>query len=147
MQHIETYEVEAGNVLFTGRAAFKVMEVREPSHPLFPGLIFEGHYFDTRRGVWGRRTILSAEYGRAWGLSSLTFPDLYFTAYLKSGDKAIVENFDNGAWCWSHEVKCKVMDFGEKTSLVKITGKATQFRTGLVYEVPSQRLYRRKVKK
>jgi hypothetical protein len=145
---LETYEIEAGSVIHTGRVFFKVEEVREPSHPAFPGLVLEGHYFDNRRQVWQAKTTLSAQHGRKWApVTGVEFPDLYFPAYLKSGDLAIVENFHNGAWCWSHEVKCKVMDFGEKTSLVKITGKATQFRTGVVYEVPSQRLYRRKVKK
>jgi hypothetical protein len=144
---LETYEIQSGDIIHTGRVFFKVNEVREPSHPLFPGLVLEGHYFDNRRQVWQSKTTLSAQGGQKWGrVIGLEFPDLYFTAYLKPGDPAMVENFDNGAWCWSHEVKCKVMDFGEKTSLVKITGKATQFRTGLVYEIPSQRLYRRKVK-
>ncbi|MFD4608255.1 hypothetical protein ACFWOT_09075 [Streptomyces sp. NPDC058440] len=144
---LETYEVHAGDVIHTGRVFFKVAEVREPTHPAFPGLVFEGHYFDNRRQVWQNKTTLSAQHGHKWGpVTGLEFPDLYFTAYLKSGDLAIVENFDNGKWCWSHEVKCKVLVFGEKTSWVKITGNATQFVTGKVYEVPSQRLYRRKVK-
>jgi hypothetical protein len=145
---LETYEVQAGTVIHTGRVFFKVNEVREPSHPLAPGLVFEGHYFDNRRQVWQSKTSLSAQHGRKWSLvTGLEFPDLYFTAYLKSGDMAVVENFDNGRWVWTPEVKCKVMDFREKTSLVKITGKGLQFSTGVVYEIPSQRLYRRKVKK
>ncbi|MFJ9900224.1 hypothetical protein ACIQPR_43540 [Streptomyces sp. NPDC091280] len=144
---LETYEVEAGNVLFTGRSAFKVNEVREPSHPLFPGLVFEGHYFDTRRGVWGPKVVLSAEHGRVWGLSLLAFPDLYLSAYLEAGDLAVVENYANGLSLWSHEVKCRVIDFGETESRVKITGASYQFIQGDEVTVPTQRLYRRKAKK
>jgi hypothetical protein len=145
---VETYEVEAGLVLHTNRAFFKVEEVREPHHPLFGGLVFEGHYFDIKRQVWSRRATLSAPYGRKWlPVIGVNFPDLYFSAYLKQGDKATIKDFDNGAWVWTPEVKCKVMDFRESTSLVKVTGKALQFSTGVVYEVPSQRLYRRKAAK
>ncbi|MFF9649714.1 hypothetical protein [Streptomyces sp. NPDC014622] len=145
---LETYEVEAGNVLYTGSVFFKVEEVREPHNPICPGLVFEGHYFDNRRQVWAPKTTLSAQYGRKWRLPEIEFPELHFSAYLKSGDLAIAENVDNGAWCWSHKVKCKVLLFdGSPTSWVKITGKATQFVTGKVYEIPSQRLYRRKASK
>lgn len=144
----ETYEINNGDTLQVRRSFFLVTEVREPSHPMYPGLVFEGHWFDNRRQVWGPKVNLMAPYDELWNaVDSSIFPDLHFTAYLKPGDLALVENFDNGAWAWTPEVKCKVMDFGEKTSLVKITGKGLQFSTGVVYEVPSQRLYRRKVSK
>jgi len=144
---IETYEVQTGNILFTGTSAFKVEEVREPSHPLFPGLVFDGHFFDTKRGVWGRKTTLSANHGHVWALSLLSYPDKYFTAYMKPGDLAEVRDYSNGCSVWSPEVKCKVIEFGETVSRVRITGDAWQFVRHTTVSVPSQRLYRRKVGK
>lgn len=141
---LETYEVQAGNILFTGTSAFKVEEVREPSHPLFPGLIFEGHFFDMKRYVWGRKTTLSAEHGRKWELYNFPLPDKYFAAYLKPGDLAVIDNYSNGKWCWSPEVKCRVIEFGETESRVRITGDATQFVKHTTVPVPSQSLFRRK---
>ncbi|MFF4245202.1 hypothetical protein ACFYY2_12095 [Streptomyces sp. NPDC001822] len=146
MPHVmlKTYEVEAGNILFTGTSAFKVEEVREPSHPLFPGLVFEGYYFDTKRGVWGRKTTLSAEYGAKWREYDFPFPDAHFSAYLRKGDPAVVRDYSNGSSVWSQEVKCKVVEFGELTSRVRVTGDSWQFVKHTTVEVPSQRLYRRK---
>ncbi|MEV3860687.1 hypothetical protein AB0J38_41060 [Streptomyces sp. NPDC050095] len=141
---LETYEVTDGLVLFVGRSFFKVTEVREPSHPMFPGLTFEGHYFDSRRNVWGRKSTLGAEYGEAWKLSSFTdFPDKYIGAYLEPGELAVIEDLDNGAWVWTPAVKCQVVDFREAESTVTVTGESCQFVRGSVIEVPTARLYKR----
>ncbi|MGJ3559666.1 hypothetical protein ACR6C2_16985 [Streptomyces sp. INA 01156] len=112
---IETYEVQSGAVVFTGRVYFKVEEVREPSHPLYPGLVFEGHYFDTRRQVWAPRTTLSAQYGLKWRrVDHIPFPDKHLSAYLEPGMLAVIENYANGLSYWSPEVKCKVIEFGRR---------------------------------
>lgn len=144
----ETYEVASGDTLRIGASYFLVKEVREPSHPAFPGLVFEGHAFDTRRGVWGRAHNLSARFDEKWHpVTNLDFPDRYLSAYLAPGDLAIVEDYANGSSLWTYEVKCKVLDFGEKESFVKITGQSWQFFAGTEVTVPTQVLYRRKVKK
>jgi hypothetical protein len=144
---LETALVTEGTTLYLGTSFFKVKEVREPTDPRFPGWTFVGHTFDNRRGVWGRECVRSATYEQKWRLATIDLPDIYFTAYLEPGDPAVVEDYANGSSLWSVEVKCKVIEFGEMHSRVKITGESFQFVKGAEYTVPSQRLYRRKVKK
>lgn len=144
----DTYEINEGDTLFLARSYFRVKEVKSPTHPLFPGLIFIGHTFDLRRNVWGREHTISATYDSRWQLAneeiSLTFPDKYMGAYLEPGDKVTVEDWHNGSSYWSYEVKAKVIEWGEKDAVVKITGNSWQFIRNSEVTVPASKVYRRK---
>ena len=146
-EYREVYEVAKGDVLYRGRCYFRVLEVREPSNPLYGGLVFRGHWRDMKRGVWGKEANLSIHYGESVELANdglvASLPDKYFSAYMEPGDLAVLQDFANGCSLWSFHVKCRVLEFGEEESRVLITGDSLQCVQWAELTVPSQRLFRR----
>jgi hypothetical protein len=64
-----THEVGKGDVLLIGASFFYVSEVREPTSPLFPGLVFDTFAWVAGLECW--RNIsrpISAEYGARWNV-------------------------------------------------------------------------------
>lgn len=143
---METYEVQPRTLLALRSNIFRVEEVREPSNPLYPGLVFEGYYWDIGRSVWGRKRTINTPYGEKFYQTSLTlddFPEVFLGAYLAPGDLAAIVDEPNGSSYWSYEVKCKVVAFGEREAQVKVTGDSHQFVKGEVVTVPTQRVWKR----
>ena len=143
----EVYEIAEGDVLYRGRCYFRVAEVREPSNPLYGGVVFRGHWLDMKRWVWGKASTLSIRSGEPLELANFEFlcllPERHFSGYLESGDKATLYDFSNGSDYWSLHVPCRVLEFGEDISRVLITGESLQCVRGTELTVPSQRLFRR----
>ena len=44
--------VQPGDVLLFSTSYFRVAEVREPTHPLAPGVVVEGFWFDSKGNHW-----------------------------------------------------------------------------------------------
>lgn len=68
--HRKTYEIGEGDLLHIGTSFFYVREVREPRHPLFPGLTFVGYWWRQDLGHWGAEYTLPAEHDKPWNVAN-----------------------------------------------------------------------------
>lgn len=55
--------VSNGDVLLIGSSYYHVVTVREPTHPLAPGVVWEGHWWRASLGHWGDATVVHAHSG------------------------------------------------------------------------------------
>ncbi|MFE0021929.1 hypothetical protein [Amycolatopsis sp. NPDC059021] len=59
--------VNPGDVVQIGTSSyFHVTDVREPSHPAAPGMVWHGSYFRWDVGLWGEPTLVHMHEGKAF---------------------------------------------------------------------------------
>lgn len=66
----ETRDVAENDILLIGGDYFRIAEIAEPSHPVYPGLTFWGFWWNNKDECWGPRRSVSAPYARQWDVLS-----------------------------------------------------------------------------